>query len=128
MVSNSGLAQIQDGNHISVITFRKNGDAIPVPVWFVGQKNKFYVCTGGESFKVRRIRNNLNVQIAPCDSGGNLKGDYFDGKARLLSDDEILPIFNLFRKKYRMFRLWNSLFNLPKKKEAKHVYLEITLN
>ena len=125
MVSDNGIAQIREGNHISVITFRKNGDAVPVPVWFVEENNKFYICTPGNSFKVRRIRNNQKVQIASCDSGGQVKGEYSDAKARVLSDNKIDNIYRLFRKKYRMFRLWNSFYNLIHKKEDKHIYLEI---
>ena len=128
MVSNSGLAQIQDGNHISVITFRKNGDAVPAPVWFVAENAKFYICTPGKSFKVRRIRNNPKVQIASCDSDGQVKAEYFDAKAQILPNDKINNIYGLFRKKYSTFRLWNSLYNITRKTEDKHIYLEISPN
>jgi PPOX class probable F420-dependent enzyme len=80
------------------------------------------------TYKVKRIRNNPEVQIAASDRKGNLKGDYFEGKARIMAKDEADPIHILFRKKYGIgFRMWNFFANLGKKAEKKHLYLEITL-
>ncbi|MFX0141999.1 MAG: PPOX class F420-dependent oxidoreductase [Candidatus Hodarchaeota archaeon] len=122
------LTQLKEGKYISIKTFRKNGTSAAAPVWFLEDNGKFYICTGGASYKVRRIRNNPKVEIAASDSSGNLKGEYFGGKARILTKDETNQIYSLFRKKYSGFRIWNFLFNLGKKQEKKHIYLEIELN
>ncbi|MHA1467829.1 MAG: PPOX class F420-dependent oxidoreductase [Promethearchaeota archaeon] len=121
------LAQLKDSKHINIITFRKNGEGAATPVWFLEDKDKYYVCTGGETYKVKRIRNNPEVQIAQSDASGNLMGQYFEGKAKILAKNEVDPIYSLFRKKYSGFRMWNFFANLGKKEEKKHVYLEITL-
>lgn len=121
------LTQLKMGSHISIKTFRKNGEGAATPVWFLEDKDKFYICTGGATYKVKRIRNNPEVQIAASDASGNLKGEYFEGKARILARDEVDPIYTLFRKKYRGFRMGNFLANLGKKEEKKRLYLEITL-
>ena len=121
------LTQLKDGKHISIKTFRKNGEGASAPVWFLEDKEKFYICTGGATYKVKRIRNNPEVQIASSDASGNLKGEYFEGKARILAKEEVDPIYSLFRKKYSGFRMWNFFANLGKKEEKKHIYLEITL-
>jgi len=126
--TSKNLTQLKDGKHISIKTFRKNGKGAATPVWFVEENDKFYICTGGATFKAKRIRNNPKVQIAASDPNGNLKGKYFEGKARILAIDEVNHIYRLFRKKYRMFRMWNFFANLGKKEEKKHIYLEITLN
>ena len=122
------VTQLKDENHISIKTFRKNGEGAATPVWFVEENGKFYICTGGATFKVKRIRNNPKVQIAASDSSGNLKGKYFEGEARIMTNDEVNHIYRLFRKKYSMFRMWNFFANLGKKEEKKHIYLEITLD
>ncbi len=122
------LTQLKEGKYISIKTFRKNGEGATTPVWFVEENNKFYICTGGATFKVKRIRNNPKVQIAASDGRGNLKGKYFEGKALILTKDEVNHIYRLFRKKFSGFRMWNFLYNLGKKEEKKHIYLEITLN
>jgi len=121
------LTQLKDGKHISIKTFRKNGNGVATPVWFVEENDKFFICTGGATFKVKRIRNNPEIQIATSDASGNLKGEYFEGKARILAKDEVDPIYTLFRKKYSGFRMWNFFANLGKKVEKKHIYMEITL-
>ena len=126
--TSKNVTQLKEGSHISIKTFRKNGEGATTPVWFVEENSKFYICTGGATFKVKRIRNNPKVQIAASDSGGNLKGEYFDGKARIMTNDEVNHIYKLFRKKYSMFRMWNFFANLGKKEEKKHIYLEITLD
>ena len=121
------LTQLKNGSHISIKTFRKNGEGAATPVWFLEDQDKFFICTGGATYKVKRIRNNPEVQIAASDTSGKLMGDYFEGKARILAKDEVDPIYTLFRKKYSGFRMWNFLANLGKKEERKHIYLEITL-
>ncbi|UCD01888.1 MAG: PPOX class F420-dependent oxidoreductase [Promethearchaeota archaeon] len=122
------LTQLKEGQHVSIKTFRKDGTSAATPVWFLEDNGKFYICTGGGSYKVRRIQNNPKVEIAASDSGGNLKGEYFEGQARIMSKEETNQIYSLFRKKYSGFRMWNSLYNLFKSKEKKHIYLEIELN
>ncbi len=121
------ITQLKDGKHINIKTFRKNGEGASAPVWFTEEKEKFYICTGGTTYKVKRIRNNPEVQIAASDSSGNLKGEYLEGKARILTRNEVDPIYTLFRKKYSGFRMWNFFANLAKKEEKKQVYLEIIL-
>ena len=121
------LTLLKNGSHISIKTFRKNGEGAATPVWFLEEKEKFFICTGGATYKVKRIRNNPEIQIAASDASGNLKGEYFEGKAEILAKDEVDPIYTLFRKKYNGFRMWNFFANLGKKEEKKHIYLEISL-
>ncbi len=121
------LTQLKKGSHINIRTFRKNGESAATPVWFLEDKDLFFICTGGATYKVKRIRNNPEVQIAASDASGNLKGEYFEGKARILAKDEVDTIYTLFRKKYSGFRMWNFFANLGKKEEKKHIYLKITL-
>jgi len=60
------IPQLQKGKYISLKTYRKNGDGVSSPVWFVAENNKIYVCTGGSAFKAKRIRNNPQVQCMVC--------------------------------------------------------------
>ncbi len=121
------VEQLKNGKHVSIKTFRKNGTEAATPIWFLEKKDKYYICTGGMTYKVRRIRNNPEVQIAASDGKGNLKGEYFEGKARITAKNEAEPLYKLFRKKYGGFRMWSFFANLWRKEEKKHIYLEITL-
>jgi hypothetical protein len=120
------LTQLQKGKYISLKTYRKNGEGVASQVWFVEEDLKFFVCTGGDTFKARRIRKNSQVQIAPSNARGNTNNEYVDAEALFLTLDAIQPVIMLFRKKYRMFRLWSKLRNRNKKEEEKQIYIEIT--
>jgi PPOX class probable F420-dependent enzyme len=46
---------------VCLTTFRKNGEAVPTPVWFAESDGKLYIYTANSSGKVKRIRNNASV-------------------------------------------------------------------
>ena len=113
-----------DGKYVSLITYKKNGDPIATQVWFVEEDEKMYIVTLQGRYKFKRIKNNPNVKIAPASMRGKPKGEYFDGIARVLSDDEFQPIIALFKKKYRMFKM---MFKEDREGEKKSFFIEITL-
>ena len=52
--------------------------------------------------------------------------EYIDAEALILTTDAIEPVIMLFRKKYRMFKLWSKLRNRNKEEVEKQIYIEIT--
>ena len=60
------------GKYLSVITFRRSGEPVATPVWFVEEDGRLYVDTDSESGKVKRIRANPHVLVAPCTASGKL--------------------------------------------------------
>jgi PPOX class probable F420-dependent enzyme len=72
--------------YVSLATFRKNGSEVRTPVWIAREGAKLYVWTNGTSWKVKRVRVNGKVRLAPCDARGKLRGDWVDGSARMLDD------------------------------------------
>jgi PPOX class probable F420-dependent enzyme len=113
-----------EGKYVSLITYKKNGDPIATQVWFVEEAEKLYIVTLQGRYKFKRIKNNPNVKIAPVSMRGKPSGEYFDGIARVLSNDESKPIIELFRKKYRMFKM---MFKEDREGEKKSFFIEITL-
>ncbi len=103
------LSPFRDGKYISVETFKKNGTGVKTPVWYVLQDGKFYVYTEADSWKVKRIRNNSRVRVAPCDIRGNVTGEFLEATARLLKEGE--PEYNaaqkLLNQKYWLKRLFD---------------------
>ena len=113
-------AAFQGQKYLSLITFRKNGTAVPTPVWFAEADGMFYVMTRSDSGKYKRIRNNPNVRIAPCNIRGKITGPEFPAHARILPVAEWAPARRAVRAKYwitRITALWSK----------KNIYLEITL-
>ena len=83
----SEIAQFADQSYLSLQTYRKNGEAMPTPVWFVQDGEKFYVRTFAGSGKVKRIQNNPNVQIMPCGQQGELLGTWVAAQAHEIQDE-----------------------------------------
>ncbi|MGV1035947.1 MAG: PPOX class F420-dependent oxidoreductase [Candidatus Nanopelagicales bacterium] len=83
----SELDRLSDGKYISISTTRKNGEKVATPVWVTREGDALYVMTGAESGKVKRIRNNPHVELAPCDARGRLKGDVVAATVAILDAD-----------------------------------------
>jgi len=99
--------------YLNLETFRKNGMGVRTPVWFVQEGDTLYVRTIADSGKVKRIRNNSLVNIAPCKMDGGLLSDWVKAVAREVKDQEVdRKVDKLLSKKYglmvRMFSLWGS--------------------
>jgi len=100
-MTDTQLAQFANQSYINIETYRKNGEAVKTPVWFFQEGNNFYIRTGPNSGKVKRIRRNASVQIASCKNNGALLGSWINAKAQLISDSaDAVRINRLFSKKY----------------------------
>ncbi len=110
--------------YLNIETFRKNGNGVKTPVWFVEDGGTLFVRTGATSGKVKRIRNNPHVQIAPCKMDGALLSDWIEASARLVSDPEIdRKVDRLLGKKYGLMK---SLFGLASSIQGrKYTILEV---
>lgn len=75
--------------YLNLETFRKSGQGVPTPVWFVQDGAALYVNTERTSGKVKRIRNNPRVRIAPCDVRGSLRGDWVEATAAVVEDSSV---------------------------------------
>jgi PPOX class probable F420-dependent enzyme len=89
------------GKYLSVTTFRRDGTGVATPVWFVPEEGRLLVETGADSYKVRRIRRNPAVTIAPCTATGRLRGAPVPARAELLPDAEVARVRRLVADRYR---------------------------
>jgi PPOX class probable F420-dependent enzyme len=75
--------------HCLVVTFKRDGTGVPTPVWFgLDDEGRVYFRTGVEVAKVRRLRRNPRVLVAPCNVRGKPLGLSVEGTARVLADEE----------------------------------------
>jgi PPOX class probable F420-dependent enzyme len=112
------LAQFDGQNYISLETFKKNGDGVKTPVWFVLHANAFYVYTEADSWKVKRVRNNPRVRVAVCSMRGDIKGPWLDATASLVEGDERLAADKLLDRKYFLKKIFNFLTRINRHKRA----------
>ena len=85
-------AEIHGQRYISLATFRKSGVAVYTPIWFAEDNNKLYFMTNSKTGKVKRIRNNPQVKIAPCTIRGKITGPEFPATARILPPEEFARV------------------------------------
>jgi uncharacterized protein len=112
------LAQFDGHKYIALETFKKNGQGVSTPVWFVLHSGAFYVYTEADSWKVKRIRNNPRVRIAVCDIRGNVKGQWLEAQASLIDGEERWTADKLLDKKYFLKKLFNLATKLNRHKRA----------
>ena len=111
------IAQFDKARYFSLETFRKTGTGVRTPVWFArdptstGARATFYVYTLPDSGKVKRIRNNAHVRVAPCDMRGNLRGAWVDGQARLIDGAEADKGQELLIRKYGWMKRIGDFFS-----------------
>jgi PPOX class probable F420-dependent enzyme len=89
------IAQFAGAKYLNLETFRKTGVGVPTPVWFARDVLRnaptitvFYIYSEADAGKVKRIRNNPKVRVAPCTMRGDVRGTWIDGHARICEDDE----------------------------------------
>ena len=80
------LQDLDRRNYCILVSYKKNGDPVPSPLWFGIGNGKVYVHTGG--FKVKRIERNPHVLVAPSSFRGKPLGPPFAGTARVLPESE----------------------------------------
>jgi len=115
---NTNLDQFAGQKYLSIETFKKNGEGVKTPVWFVLHNGSFYVYTEADSWKVKRIRNNPKVRVAVCDMRGNVKGPFMDGTATLIEGEERVAADKLLDKKYFLKKIFNWASKLGRHKRA----------
>ena len=97
--------QFTKQKYINLETFRRNGEGVKTPVWFVEDEAYLYVTTEAASGKAKRIRNNRKVNVAPCKMDGKLAGAWVPAEACELTDPmDLLRVNSLFNKKYGLLK------------------------
>lgn len=90
MQEKTDLNQFKDQEFLSLETFRKNGIGVKTPVWFAQEGDTLYIWTVGDSGKIKRIRNNPQVKIAPCKRFGKVTGEWMAAQASV--DDSVAAV------------------------------------
>jgi uncharacterized protein len=84
-----GLDSLRGRKYCLVTTYRKNGEAMPAPVWFgVGDDGHVYFNSEEAVGKVKRIRSNPRVRVAPATVRGKPLGPPIEGRARVLPPED----------------------------------------
>ena len=96
----TALDRLAAEKYVLLTTFRKDGRAVPTPVWAVGDGDALAVWTVADSGKVKRVRRSGEVTVAPCDMRGRPRGEPVTGHATLGGPADHQRVAKLLGRKY----------------------------
>ena len=120
-----GFAAFAGHKYLNLETFKKSGEGVKTPVWFAADPSasldssdaKLYVYTIGVSGKVKRIRNNPRVKIAPCDMRGRVLGEWVEARVAIVTSEEAARGMRLLNKKYFPWKQMLDFFAMFRRRE-----------
>lgn len=115
---------------INVTTFKRDGTAVATPVWCAGKNGSLLVFSEADSGKVKRIRHDPHVTVAPCSFRGKPRGPAIEADATVADDSEEVEAL-LMRKYGWMWRgyilLMAAVRRLRRQARPDSVTIKITL-
>ena len=94
------LEQLGSEKYVLLTTFRRDGRAVPTPLWAVPDGAGLALWTVRDTGKVKRIRNNGRVTVAPCDLRGKPQGDAIEAHATIGDHADLMRVTGSLARKY----------------------------
>ncbi|HWX87752.1 MAG TPA: PPOX class F420-dependent oxidoreductase [Solirubrobacteraceae bacterium] len=118
------VAELRANKRTLLVTFRRNGAAVATPVWAAEADGRFYVRSERTAGKIKRLRNDPRVLLAPCTVRGRPLGAPLEASARALAAGEDLIAEQALAHRYGLGRaLFEWAFD---RMRIDMCYLEIT--
>ncbi len=121
----SAFVPLHDHCFICLTTFQHDGEPVASPLRFAQVDDKLYVMTPTTAEVVKRIRENAQVEVAPCTPQGDLLGAALEGMAILLTADQRATARQALHRKYGWHSQLSQWFD-EILHDAQFSYLEIT--
>lgn len=120
------LRQFEKKQYLNLETFRKNGQGVKTPVWFVQDGETLHAWTYAGSGKAKRIRRDGSVRVVPSTAAGEPRGEWVSAQAVVDDSPEAVQhVESLMKKKYGfLFLLFRGKAN---RKKTKSTTLKISL-
>jgi uncharacterized protein len=114
------------GRFLSVTSFKRDGSGVATPVWAVSDGERLLAFTDLRSAKVRRIRRDPHVLVAPCRPDGKLRGEPVAARAEVLSTPEELErVHRLLVERYKVsYRLTMLFYRLGRRLRGQQAVAE----
>jgi len=97
------LETLFPGRYLSVTSFKRDGTGVATPVWFVSNGTRLYALTDAHSAKVRRMRRDPKVLVAPCRPDGKLRRAPVPAHVEVLTaTPELDRVQRLLRDRYKV--------------------------
>lgn len=85
---------------VLLTSYRRNGTPVGTPVSVAVDGDRAFIRSPGTGWKVKRMRNNPRVEIAPCTARGRATGSAVPALARPLAGEETKVAARALRRKH----------------------------
>jgi len=87
-VTSDPTTTLGEQRFVSLTTFKRNGEGVPTPMWVGRDGADLFVWTPADSWKVKRVRNNPRVLLAPSSRFGKVRNGVLptEGTAQVVTD------------------------------------------
>ncbi|MEU0794938.1 PPOX class F420-dependent oxidoreductase [Amycolatopsis sp. NPDC005961] len=98
--------------YVVLTTFRRDGRAVPTPIWVAGDGGELVFNSVRDVGKVKRIGNSGRVEVQACDlRGRKTHGAKVSGQARLLDLDDTRRVQGVIGRKYGVLGRLSMFFS-----------------
>ena len=97
--------------YLNLESFKRDGTPVQTPVWFAEDHEVLYIYTLANAGKVKRIRRNPRIRIAPCTMRGKVTGPWVEAEATIVDAMTAGHGHALLRHKYGWMKGMGDLFS-----------------
>src|SRR5215475_543692 len=105
------LTSFATQRYLNLESFKRDGTPVQTPVWFAEEQGVLYVYTLANAGKVKRIRRNSRIRIAPCTMRGTVIGPWVEAEATIVDATTAAHGHALLRHKYGWMKGIGDLFS-----------------
>lgn len=104
---------LRSSRTVLLTTYRRDGTAVPTPIWLVEHRGVLWGTSAADAGKVRRLRHTERVLVAPCTWRGSPLGASIPAVARIHDANAVPWLAAAFYRRYpvlaRLFQTINRL-------------------
>ncbi|MEI7716421.1 MAG: PPOX class F420-dependent oxidoreductase [Mycobacterium sp.] len=91
-MSDAITQRLGDEEFVSLITYKRSGDAVATAMWVVRDGDRLLMWTPAAAWKVKRVRHNPRVTLTRCSRSGKVKpGEQtYTGTAEVITDPAVV--------------------------------------
>ena len=120
------LAQFAHQQYLNLESFKRDGTPVRTPLWFAEEEGVFYIYTLANAWKVKRIRRNPRVRIAPCTMRGNVTGQWVEAEATIVDAETAEHGHARLLQKYGWKKRLGNIFSALMKRERVVMTIRLT--
>ena len=108
---NSHLSPFATQRYLNLESVKRDGTPVQTPVWFAEEHGVLYVYTLANAGKVKRIRRDPHIRLAPCTMRGTVIGPWVEAEATIVDATTAAHGHALLRYKYGWMKRMGDWFS-----------------